>query len=148
MAEGTTRSAVTAGTRSARHTLEIETRARVEFRDITDAIERLVAQTGVSSGVCYVFTPHTTAAILVNENADPALHQDFDAFLKKLAPRDSAYHHNDGNCDAHLKAAIIGPSKSLLIESGSLLLGRWQGVFLCEFDGPRRRDIHVKVVSD
>jgi secondary thiamine-phosphate synthase enzyme len=91
-----------------------------------------------------VFVPHTTAAILINENDDPALQKDLDNFLKQLAPRDKDYHHNDGNCDAHLKASVIGCSKSLLIENGRLVLGRWQGVFFCEFDGPRRRDLRIK----
>jgi secondary thiamine-phosphate synthase enzyme len=130
------------------HTLEIPTHARVEFKDITSQIEKLVAESGIQNGLCVVFTSHTTSAILINENADPALHKDFDHFLKRLAPRDADYAHNDGNCDAHLKSALIGPSKTLLIENHRLVLGTWQGVFLCEFDGPRRRGVKVKIVSD
>ena len=130
------------------HTLQIETRSRVEFKDITGQIEKLIADSGVRGGSCIVFTPHTTAAILINENADPSLHKDFDNFLKRLAPADGDYHHNDGNCDSHLKSAVIGCSKTLLIEDRRLVLGRWQGVFLCEFDGPRRRELKVKIVSD
>ena len=99
-------------------------------------------------GTCLLFVPHTTAAILINENEDPALRKDLDEFLRTVLPRDGNYHHNDGNCDAHLKASVIGSSKTLLIESGRLVLGRWQGVFLCEFDGPRRRELLVKVVAD
>jgi len=128
--------------------LQVETRTRVEFRDITGLIQKLIADSGVQNGVCFIFAPHTTAAILINENDDPALQKDLDNFLKQLAPRDGSYHHNDGNCDAHLKAALIGNSQALLIENGRLILGRWQGVFLCEFDGPRRRDIRVKIASD
>lgn len=130
------------------NTLRIETQARVEFKDITALIQKQVEESGVQSGVCFVFVPHTTAAILINENDDPALQKDLDNFLKQLAPLDRDYHHNDGNCDAHLKAAVIGNSKSLLIENRRLILGRWQGVFLCEFDGPRRRELRVKIVAD
>ena len=91
---------------------------------------------------------HTSAAVLVQENDDPALQTDLDQFLKQLAPRDKEYRHNDGNCDAHLKASLLGCSKTLLIEKGRLVLGRWQGVFFCEFDGPRRRELRVKIIPD
>jgi secondary thiamine-phosphate synthase enzyme len=130
------------------HTLQVETRARVEFKDITSLIRKLVEESATQNGMCFVFVPHTTAAVLINENDDPALQKDLDNFLKELAPSEKQYHHNDGNCDAHLKAAIIGNSKALLIENGKIILGRWQGVFFCEFDGPRRRDLRVKIVSD
>ena len=130
------------------HTAHVETHARVEFKDITELIQKVVTESGVQSGTCFLFVPHTTAALLINENDDPGLQRDLDNFLKLLAPRDRDYHHNDGNCDAHLKAAVIGNSKSLLVENGRLILGRWQGVFLCEFDGPRRRDLRIKVVAD
>ncbi len=128
--------------------LPVETCKRVEFKDVTGFLQDLVTESGMRSGTCFVFVPHTTAAILINENDDPALQKDLDAFLKQLAPSDKSYHHNDGNCDAHLKAAVIGNSKALLVEHGRLVLGRWQGVFLCEFDGPRRRALRVKVVPD
>ena len=130
------------------HTAYVETHARVDFKDITDLVQKIVTESGTQSGVCFLFVPHTTAAILINENDDPALRKDLDQFLKLLAPRDNNYHHNDGNCDAHLKAAVIGNSKSLLVEGGRLVLGRWQGIFLCDFDGPRRRELRIKVVSD
>jgi secondary thiamine-phosphate synthase enzyme len=129
------------------HAVQVDTRARVEFKDITDLVQKAVTESGIESGICFLFVPHTTAAILINENEDPALQKDLDNFLKTLAPRDSDYHHNDGNCDAHLKAAVIGNSKSLIFENGHLILGRWQGVFLCEFDGPRRRDLRIKVIA-
>ena len=134
--------------RVTRHTLQLETKARVEFKDITARLQKLVEDSAVQNGSCVVFTPHTTAAILINENDDSALQSDFDDFLKRLAPQGANYHHNDGNCDAHLKAAVIGCSKTLLIEERRLVLGRWQGVFFCEFDGPRRRELKVKIVSD
>lgn len=128
--------------------MEIETRARVELRDITASVQKLISESEVQSGLCHLFIPHTTAAILINENDDPALAKDVEEFLLKLAPRQSDYHHDDGNCDAHLKAAVIGCSKSLLIENGRLVLGTWQGIYFCEFDGPRRRTLRVKIVPD
>jgi secondary thiamine-phosphate synthase enzyme len=139
----------TAGKAVARaHVVQVETRTRVEFKDVTSMIQRFVVESGVQSGTCLVFVPHTTAAILINENADPGLQKDLDAFLRQLAPRDKDYCHDDGNCDAHLKAALLGCSKSLLIENGRLVLGRWQGVYFCEFDGPRRRELRIKIVAD
>jgi len=130
------------------HAFQVETHARVEFKDITGLLQKLIADSGVESGICHVFVPHTSAAVLIQENDDPALQKDFDAFLKQLAPRDHGYHHNDGNCDSHLKAALIGCSKTLIVENYRLILGQWQGVFLCEFDGPRRRAVRVKIVAD
>jgi len=137
-----------ARTRGALRTIHVETHARVDFKDITGLVQKTVADSGAESGVCFLFVPHTTAAILINENEDPALRKDLDQFLKSLAPGDGDYHHNDGNCDAHLKAAVIGNSKSLLFEGGRLVLGRWQGIFFCDFDGPRRRELRIKVVPD
>jgi secondary thiamine-phosphate synthase enzyme len=130
------------------HVLRIETRSRVEFKDVTSLIEAAIRESGIEEGLCHVFTPHTTAAILINENDDRSLQKDFEEYLSRLAPRDSEYHHNDGNCDAHLKAATLGCSKTLMVEKGKLVLGRWQGVFYCEFDGPRRREVRLKMVSD
>ncbi len=134
--------------RSYMHTIQVQTGSRVEFKDVTASVEKLVAESGVSSGMCHIFTPHTSAAVLVQENDDPSLQKDLTEFLGGLAPRDKDYYHNDGNCDAHLKAALIGCSQTLMVEHGRLLLGRWQGVFFCEFDGPRPRDLHVKIVAD
>jgi secondary thiamine-phosphate synthase enzyme len=130
------------------HRLRIETHSRVEFNDVTELIRKCIAQSRVENGVCHIFVPHTSAAVLIQENDDPALRRDLDAFLEKLAPRDANYQHNDGNCDSHLKASLIGCSKTLLVENGDLVLGQWQGVFLCEFDGPRHRELRVKVISD
>jgi secondary thiamine-phosphate synthase enzyme len=130
------------------HSIEVQTRSRVEFKDITGQIEKIIAGSGVQRGLCVAFTPHTSAALLINENADPAIQRDFDNFLKRLAPQDADYAHNDGNCDAHLKSVLIGPSKTAFIENGRLALGTWQGIFFCEFDGPRRRSVKVKIISD
>jgi len=148
MSEQAAKAPVSGKPKSQRHTLQIETHSRVEFKDVTSQIERLIEKAGIECGQCHVFVPHTSAAILINENYDPGLRQDIADFLKKLAPPDLDYQHNDGNCDSHLKATLIGCSKTLLIENRRLLLGRWQGVYFCEFDGPRRRDLHVKLVSD
>ena len=116
--------------------IQLESRSRVEFQDITPLVEKVIEESSVRSGICHLFVPHTTAAVLINENADLSLEIDFAQFLKKLAPRESGYNHNDGNCDAHLKASLIGNSKTLLIDDGRVVLGRWQGVYFCEFDGP------------
>ena len=128
--------------------MQIATRARVEFKDITPSLQKLIADSGVKIGLLHLFVPHTTAAVLINENDDSSLAHDVEEFLTKLAPRDRDYRHNDGNCDAHLKASVIGGAKTLMVENGRLVLGTWQGVFFCEFDGPRRRTLRVKIVSD
>lgn len=127
--------------------LDVETHSRVEFCDITETVRKLVAESQVESGLCCLFVPHTSAALLINENDDPGLRRDLDEFLERLAPVDQEYHHNDGNCDAHLKAALLGGSKTVLVEDGRLLLGQWQGIYFCEFDGPRRRRIVVKIMA-
>ena len=123
--------------------IQLETRSRVEFQDITSLVQKAIEESSVRGGICHLFVPHTTAAVLINENAGPSLEIDFAQFLKKLAPRDSSYNH-----DAHLKASLIGNSKTLMIDGGRLVLGRWQGVYFCEFDGPRRRDLNIKIVPD
>ncbi|MGH9431460.1 MAG: secondary thiamine-phosphate synthase enzyme YjbQ [Terriglobia bacterium] len=148
MAAEVAKGAVASGRIVSNHALQIETRSRVEFKDMTALIEAAIRGSGIEEGLCHVFTPHTTAAILINENDDWSLQKDFDDYLGRLAPRDGEYHHNDGNCDAHLKAATLGCSKTLMIDKGKLVLGRWQGVFYCEFDGPRRREVRLKIVSD
>jgi len=130
------------------YTTPVETHSRVEFKDVTSLVQKFVTESGIENGTCFLFVPHTTAAVLLNENEDPALAKDLDRFLRTLAPADGEYHHNDGNCDAHLKAAVIGASKTLLVANGRVLLGRWQGIFFCEFDGPRRRELRIKVASD
>ncbi|MGH9375688.1 MAG: secondary thiamine-phosphate synthase enzyme YjbQ [Terriglobia bacterium] len=135
-------------TRSPLHALRIETHQRIEFKDVTGLIQGLVEESKIENGLCHVFAPHTTAAVLINEDDDPSLQKDFDQFLAQLAPAGGNYHHNDGNCDAHLKAALIGCSKTLLVADRRLVLGQWQGIFFCEFDGPRRRDLRVKIVPD
>jgi secondary thiamine-phosphate synthase enzyme len=130
------------------HHMNISTHARVEFQDITGRVRDIVKSSGVQSGVCYVFVPHTTAAVMVNEHADPSVVDDIAAQLDFIAPQNNKYRHKEGNSPAHIKASLIGNSEVILIEDGRLVLGEWQGVFFCEFDGPRHRSLMVKVVGD
>ena len=128
--------------------ISIPTRSRVDFQDITPKIQALVESSGVESGFCYVFVPHTTAGITVNEHADPSVVEDIATQLETVAPRHSNYRHMEGNAPAHIKASLVGDSETLLVEDGKLLLGTWQGIFLCEFDGSRNRTVLVKIVPD
>ena len=128
-------------------TLQIETGARTEFIDITGKVREVVHQSKAQEGICCLFVPHTTAAITINENADPSVHQDIVMELNKVIPFDDLYRHIEGNSAAHIKASIIGASETVFIEAGALVLGTWQGIYFCEFDGPRRRRLHVKVIA-
>ncbi|MFZ5632991.1 MAG: secondary thiamine-phosphate synthase enzyme YjbQ [Bacillota bacterium] len=125
--------------------LELNTGKRVQFIDITAGIRQLVEESGVGEGVVRIFIPHTTAAVTINENADPSVVEDIIAGLEKIAPRNGNYRHGEGNADAHIKATLVGSSLSVLIGGGKLMLGTWQGIFFCEFDGPRRRKVLVTV---
>jgi secondary thiamine-phosphate synthase enzyme len=125
--------------------LQLKTTTRIELVDITSQVERAVEATGVTEGICILTVPHTTAAITVNENADPSVKADIITKLNTLAPAGDRYQHSEGNADAHIKATVVGPSETLLVEGGRLLLGTWQGVFFCEFDGPRSRRVVIKV---
>jgi secondary thiamine-phosphate synthase enzyme len=130
------------------HTISVKTGSRVEFQEITPQVMDVVRESGVTSGVCHVFVPHTTAAVMINEHADPSVVADITAQLDELAPRDRHYRHLEGNSPAHIKAALIGGSETLLIEDGRLVLGTWQGLFFAEFDGPRSRSVLVKIAAD
>ncbi len=129
-------------------TIGVTTGSRVEFRDITGEVAVAVRSSGVQSGVCYVYVPHTTAAVTVNESADPSVVEDIVAQLEVMVPQHGKYRHMEGNSPAHIKASMMGSSVTLLIEGGKPVLGTWQGVFFCEFDGPRSRKVMVKVVPD
>jgi len=129
------------------HRLEIATSSRAQMVDVTGEVKRAVSESGVQEGFCQIYVPHTTAGIAINENADPSVAQDILAVLEKMAPRGGSYRHLEGNADSHVKASIVGSSETVLIEGGRLVLGTWQGLFLCEFDGPRRRRLLVKVVE-
>ncbi len=127
--------------------IEIRTGARVEFRDITRQVQETVSGSGVKSGVCYVFVPHTTAGVLINEHADPSVVEDIAAQLESIVPQHGRYRHTaENNAPAHIKASLIGTSQVLLVEDGEMILGTWQGVFFCEFDGPRSRSVLIKVI--
>jgi secondary thiamine-phosphate synthase enzyme len=127
--------------------LELQTRRRTEMIDITARVQEQVAQSGVRSGLCLVWVPHTTAGVTVNENADPSVQRDILAALDRLAPKEGDYRHPEGNSDGHIKSTLCGRDVSLVVEDGALVLGTWQGVFFCEFDGPRRRDVLVKTLE-
>ena len=126
----------------------VRTRSRVEMIDITEEIISVLKKNEVRDGVCYVFVPHTTAAVTINENADPDVPKDILAELDKIVPLDDVYRHIEGNSAAHIKASLFGASETLLVEGGSLVLGTWQSVFFCEFDGPRTRKVMVRCVPD
>lgn len=125
----------------------IKTSKRSQMVDITGEIAGLVKQSAVSEGVCHVFVPHTTAGVTINENADPTVVTDMLAALDKLIPQDKNYLHREGNSDSHIKATLVGSSQSIFINNGRLLLGTWQGVYFCEFDGPRQRKVLVKILK-
>src|SRR5262245_51193772 len=126
----------------------VETSTRVEMVDITDRIQKLIRTKNVRDGYVIVFSPHTTTALTINEHADPDVKYDIVKKLEALVPQmESFYQHDEGNSDAHVKTALVGNSVTVLIDGGKLVLGRWQGVFFCEFDGPRERRMNVKLVS-
>lgn len=127
--------------------LTITTRARSEMVEITSLVREAVQQSGAREGLCCLFVPHTTAGITINENADPNVARDLLAQWEKIAPTDGNYLHQEGNAPAHVKASLVGSSEVLLVERGDLVLGTWQGIFLCEFDGPRQRTVMVKTMS-
>ena len=127
---------------------EVRTHARSELVDVTAEVRKAVAATGVESGICFVFVPHTTATATVNEAFDPDVAADVTAALTRLVPPAAGYAHAEGNADAHIKAALVGACPPIPVASGELALGRWQGVFFCEFDGPRTRRCQVTVLAD
>jgi len=124
---------------------EVLTSSRSQMIDITERVQRKVRGMGVTDGICIVYVPHTTVGITVNESADPAVAADILEHLEKLVPQ-GRYRHREGNADSHIKASLMGSSVTLILDRGALELGTWQGIFLCEFDGPRKRWVKVKVV--
>ena len=125
--------------------IRITTTSRTELLDITGEVQKAVAESGVRDGVCHVYVPHTTAGVTINENADPSVRQDILMELNKIVPLQDDYRHLEGNAAAHIKASIVGSSETILVEAGRLLLGTWQGIFFCEFDGPRSRRVITSV---
>jgi secondary thiamine-phosphate synthase enzyme len=129
-------------------TLSVKTNRRTQFVDITREVEQAVRESAVKSAVCYVYVPHTTAGIAINEHADPDVVSDVEGIFDCLIPHKGPYQHAEGNTDSHMKAILTGTSQTILIENGKLALGTWQGIFLCEFDGPRQRTVLIKIVPD
>ncbi len=128
-------------------TVFVKTSKRSELVDITDEIRKLVKESGVKEGICILFCPHTTAGLTINENADPSVRLDISEHLSELVPERKRYKHLEGNADSHIKSVLVGQSLSLIIENGDIVLGNWQGIFLCEFDGPRNRRVFVKIME-
>ncbi len=124
--------------------LEVKTTSRCQMLDITGEVQRALGGSGLREGACLVYVPHTTAGVTVNENADPSVAADLLAHLEKLVPRGAGYRHREGNADAHIKAALVGTCQLVPVREGRLALGTWQGIFFCEFDGPRGRRVLVR----
>jgi len=125
-------------------TLSVTTRTRSEMIDITSKVEEELNRSGLKDGVCFLFVPHTTAGITINESADPSVATDIQEMLNKLIPWEGSYRHLEGNSAAHIKSSLIGNAVMVFVESGHLKLGTWQGIFFCEFDGPRSRKLYIK----
>ena len=127
-------------------TLTVKTHQRNEMIDVTSQVSQVVAKSGVRDGIVTVFVPHTTAAVTINENADPDVVHDVLMTLDELAPQDRrGYRHTEGNSDAHVKSSMVGCSESVIVADGRLVLGTWQGIYFCEFDGPRNREVIVQI---
>jgi secondary thiamine-phosphate synthase enzyme len=126
--------------------LNIKSRAKTEFIDITEDINEAIKESGVQSGICYIYIPHTTAGITINEGADPSVKRDIITTLNRLIPFEGDYQHMEGNSAAHIKSTVVGVSQFVVIEDGKAILGTWQSVYFCEFDGPRHRRVIVKIV--
>jgi secondary thiamine-phosphate synthase enzyme len=129
------------------HTLNVRTSRRIEMVDITGQIQEQVRSSGVEEGVCHIFSAHTTAGLTINENADPSVQADILMVMNKIISDQEAYRHAEGNSPAHIKTSLMGPNLTVLVSQGRLLLGTWQGVFLSEFDGPRTRKVHLKIMA-
>jgi secondary thiamine-phosphate synthase enzyme len=130
------------------NTIKISTTKRTELIDITSRVEKIVKESKIKDGVCVVFCPHTTAGLTINENADPSVKKDILNHLEELVPQGKNYSHSEGNSDSHIKSSLLGSSLNIIIENNSLVLGTWQGIYFCEFDGPRQRQIYVKIIEE
>jgi secondary thiamine-phosphate synthase enzyme len=127
--------------------LSVKTSSRTELIDITSKIAKLVKESGVTEGLCMLYVPHTTGAITINESADPSVRGDILMVLNQIIPWDADYKHMEGNSPAHVKSTLVGASELVAIGNGALTLGTWQGIFFCEFDGPRTRKVHVRITE-
>jgi len=126
----------------------IKTNTRNELIEITDIVQKAVTESRINEGMCYIFAPHTTVGITINENADPSVKRDILYFMNKLIPNNENFQHMEGNSDTHLKSSIFGCSENIIVEDGRLLLGTWQGIYFCEFDGPRNRKVYIKITEE
>ena len=126
--------------------ITIKTNTQTQILDITAQVQKVLDKSGIAEGLCCVFVPHTTAGVTINENADPSVKQDIVMELNKVIPFDDNYSHLEGNSAAHIKASIIGSSVNIPVKNNNLLLGTWQGICFCEFDGPRQRHFYVKII--
>ena len=128
--------------------MRVKTSRRTELADVTREVEKALRESGITEGICYLYVPHTTAGVIINEHDDPDVARDIEAAFDRMIPRDAGYRHAEGNSDSHIKASLAGNSKVIIVEGGKLALGTWEGIFFCEFDGPRTRELHVKIVAD
>lgn len=126
--------------------ISVKTSSRTQLKNITDQVNSIIRDLGVQSGICCLFVPHTTAAVTINENADPDVVQDILMELNKIVPFQDNYKHMEGNSAAHIKASMFGFSENIIIEDGKLVLGTWQGIYFAEFDGPRNRKLYIKII--
>lgn len=126
----------------------VKTSQQTEFVDITDQVQAAVSESGMKNGLCMVFVPHTTAAVTINESADPAVRSDIVRVLNSMVPWEADYRHLEGNSPAHIKSTLVGASEMIAVENGKLVLGTWQGIFFCEFDGPRNRKVRITLIPD
>jgi len=126
--------------------ISVKTNKRIELFDITDKIQSAVTKIKAKDGVCVVFCPHTTAGLTINENADPSVRSDIINAMNKLIPENAGYAHSEGNADSHVKSSLFGQSLNIIVEGGSLQLGTWQGIYFCESDGPRSREVWIKMI--
>jgi secondary thiamine-phosphate synthase enzyme len=127
--------------------IEVRTTRREEMIDITSLVRSAVKKSGVANGVAWIFVAHTTAGVTIQENADPTVKSDLVGLLARLIPKDGSFQHAEGNADAHIKSSLIGASQAVFVEGGKLVLGTWQGIWFCEFDGPRERRVQIKVME-
>jgi secondary thiamine-phosphate synthase enzyme len=127
--------------------INVKSRHRTEFIDITGSVQDELKEAAIERGVCYIYVPHTTAGVTINEGADPSVQRDILHTLSRLVPHEDNYHHREGNADAHIKSSLVGVSQYVLVDDGKLVLGTWQSIYFCEFDGPRHRRVALQFIS-
>lgn len=129
-------------------TIDVRTSRRTELKNVTAEVEKAVRDSGCENGVCHLYIPHTTAGVLINEGYDPAVAHDIETTFDRMVPHSAAYTHAEGNSDSHIKTALVGSSETIWVEHGRLSLGQWQAIFFAEFDGPRSRELRIRVIPD